>query len=184
MSVEVTCTGFDFLDRYIETISDAQFMNAQRRSMTKACQPVVRAMKSLNTDESGAMELSITTKVKGFKKNRTVYGIVGPESGVAFSYKGRKRIPAKYAHLVERGHRIARGGKLERKVTSKSGKVYFYPADAGARHAGDVTAYPFIEPAYEAEKETAERIFHDEFVRMIVNAADRAAKKAAKEKAV
>jgi HK97 gp10 family phage protein len=71
------------------------------------------------------MKVSVRMLVSGF-----VRAVIGPRRGT-----GRA------AHLVEYGHRLVKGGKS--RITARG-------AVGSGREIGEVRAYPFLRPAYEA----------------------------------
>jgi hypothetical protein len=68
--------------------------------------------------------------------------------GVVFVAAGPKWPQGAHGHLVEFGHRIARGGSLSRRGRRTTKK-------ATGRAIGFVPAYPFMRPAYEMHKREA-----------------------------
>lgn len=149
------------------------------RGVKAACEPILVAAKryAKRSEATGALRDSLTIKtvryVNGGKA--VAVGLVGPDRkyrsrgkvvkalGALFAAKrGDIRRPANYAHLVEFGHAIARGGSLRGKYElrlegigkfSKNGKELkrwkrgaMVEAPKGAV-AGYVPAKPFLRPA-------------------------------------
>lgn len=135
-----------------------------RPAMQKAARKIRAAMREKVRVASGALKKSLAQKIYTYKGQMGVGAIVGPsrryvaqvaensrgrlrvltKKKVSAGAKGQKRVPAKYAHLVERGHRIAIGGRLTRTRTGKGGRKY---TQKGPGHsATSVKAYPFAEP--------------------------------------
>ena len=85
-------------------------------------------------DTSGTLARSLVIR-KDTKRSRKLAPVhrVGPKKGASITWKGRKRNPVRYAHLVEFGT-ISRG---------KPGGGHQFP---GARKK------PFLTPAYQATK--------------------------------
>ena len=99
---------------------------------------VSKTAKALVPRDSGLLRKSIGTKTKLYRRSQTVITMVGPRSGMKQTVKqtgldGRKvermANPSKYAHLVERGHRIVIN-RQGRKIT-----------------LGSIAPRPFLEPA-------------------------------------
>ncbi len=77
---------------------------AIRRGINEGTILLVKTAKGRVPRESGALAKSMGRKVKASRKGQRIYGIVGPRSGFTIMWRGRKRNPVKYAHLVEFGH--------------------------------------------------------------------------------
>lgn len=149
------------------------------KAVKAACQPILVAAKryAKRSEQTGALRDSLTIKTKSYvNDNRAVaVGMVGPDrkyrvrgkiagalSVLFAAAKGNARRPADYAHLVEYGHRIAKGGNLRDKheltlvrtgAYSKSGREVrrwrrgkIIEAAKGTV-AGHVPAKPFLRPA-------------------------------------
>lgn len=101
-----------------------------------ACQPILVAAKryAKRSEDTGALRDSLTIKTVKYKTNgkAVAVGMVGPDrqyrakgrvvknlSALFAATKGDIRRPANYAHLVEFGHQIARGGSLRGKFELK-----------------------------------------------------------------
>jgi hypothetical protein len=66
-------------------------------------------------------------------------------------YKGKKRVPAEYAHLVELGHRIAVSSRTRASmrdvVLLRRNKKFLRPGKTMAVNAGYVQGRPFMGPS-------------------------------------
>lgn len=132
-------------------------LDMQARTLASAvkevCIPIEIAAKRFakRSKRTGALSNSITHKIVVYPKTGKAVGLVGPDrnyyiQGRRLSAKGGKLgalygadRPANYAHLVEYGHRIAKGGALTRlDGKGKKGK---------GTVGGFVPAKPFIRPA-------------------------------------
>jgi hypothetical protein len=102
----------------------------------EASQPMVEAARAAAPSETGSLKQSMGVAMR--KKKWRVYAVIGPRWG--FGKDGRE--PARYAHLVEYGHRVAhkKTGKLKRKTLNMDTK------------SNEIPAHPFMRPAWEATK--------------------------------
>lgn len=98
--------GFKELERTFKTLGERVQRKVLRSAVSAASTPIVKAAKANAEDskESGTLKKSLGRKIKTYKDTQTVAAIIGPRTSVTGTWKGRKRWPAKYAHLVERGH--------------------------------------------------------------------------------
>lgn len=140
------------------------------RGMRGLVAPIVVAAKRFarRSRDTGALEASITDKIKVYPGTNTVVGLVGPDRD--YYSRGRKvkgrlsralaknqRKPANYAHLVEYGHVAAAGGALRHQYNHelvKTGKGNLrrwkkttIKEVAKGRAVGFVPPKPFIRPA-------------------------------------
>ncbi len=124
MSAELS--GFKELERTFKTLGERTQRRVLRSAVSAATTPIVRAAKANANDskESGTLKKSLGRKIKTYVEAQTVVGIIGPRTDVVGEWKGKKRWPAKYAHLVEGGHVDQYGNYIQPK--------------------------PFLRPAYEA----------------------------------
>jgi hypothetical protein len=154
-----------------------------------ACQPILVAAKRLafSSHDTGALRDSLTIKTVAYKNSGKAVGLVGPDRkyrvkgkvvgklGTLFgAIKGSVRRPANYAHLVEYGHMIARGGRLKPKYarelvgtgrfTSKGKELKRWRRGAVVEpakgtSAGFVQAKPFLRPAVFTTREAQSAAF-------------------------
>lgn len=96
------------LEKKFRTLGDKVQRKVLRGAVNAGATPVVKATKSKVKVETGTLGLSIGKKVKAYKGGAVV-GVIGPRFQVVSMYKGRKRRPAFYAHLAEKGHIAADG---------------------------------------------------------------------------
>ncbi len=147
-----------------EVVKAMGMMNPQihkkvlRSTIRSAMRPALAESKRQVPVESGTLRDSLKINVKLFPPFVAV-GKVWPDKKVVGSWKGQKRWPIKYAHLVEGGHRTAQGGKLARKSET------FNPVKHGGVHTGDVPPQPFIRDAFEVTKQEQIRRFRKFLVR-------------------
>ena len=111
--------GLKELQRNLEKLPQEIQGRALKTMLTAGGQVIAKKAKTLiKHEESGALKKSLGTV---FRKGKKGYAVIGARNGFQIEYKGKKRNPANYAHLVERGH-----------------------------SGGAVPAYPFLRPAIDA----------------------------------
>ena len=117
MSIKIA--GMKELRRNLDQLPKEMQGRALQTMLTAGGQVIAKKAKTLiSHEESGALKKSLGTV---FRKGKKGYAVIGARNGFATIYKGKRRNPANYAHLVERGHS---GGK--------------------------VPAYPFLRPAIDS----------------------------------
>ena len=110
--------GLKELQRNLERLPQEIQGRALKATLTAGGQVIAKKAKTLiKNEESGALKKSLGTV---FRRGRKGYAVIGARNGFQTEYKGKKRNPANYAHLVEYGH------------------------------SGTVLAYPFLRPAIDA----------------------------------
>jgi HK97 gp10 family phage protein len=124
--------GAKDLQDLLNGLGDRVLRKVARQSVSAGATPIAQSAKANAPEQSGLLRKSIKKKVKTYKDTQTVVAIVGPDSSVRGEYKGEKRVPAKYAHLVEDGH-----------------------IDANGNH---VPAHPFMRPAADANESRSAQI--------------------------
>ena len=129
-------------------------------AMWKAITPVTNTARHLVRKESGLLQKAIEQVVRIYAG--AVVGIVGIEHSVQGMWKGRRRIPWFYGHLVEGGarpHALGRSSRLERKSKNKE---FIGPGkkgkQKGAMHPGS-KKFPFMRPAVELNMSLMEQTF-------------------------
>ena len=103
----VTIGQGELLARFL-ALSEAVRRRILRVAGRKAMVPVNKRAKQLCPREMGLLKKSIGIKVKTYPTTGTVWVGVGPRIGAQFEGvgpDGKKRVPVRYAHLVERGTR-------------------------------------------------------------------------------
>lgn len=75
-----------------------------RQAMTAASAPTVKATKADTPKQSGLLKKATTKKVKTYKGGDVVVAVIGANRSTEGEYRGKKRVPANYFHLVEEGH--------------------------------------------------------------------------------
>lgn len=115
--------GDKALAKKFKQLGDRVQRRVLRGAVNVATTPIVKSAKAKASKQSGLLRKSLGKKVKTYVDKNTVVGIVGPKTSTVGEYKGKKRRPANYAHLVEKG-RIDEAGNA-------------------------VPAKPFLRPAYD-----------------------------------
>lgn len=96
------------LEKKFRTLGEKVQRKVLRGAVSSGATPVMKATKAKVAKETGTLELSIGKRVKAYK-NGSVVGVVGPRFSVISTFEGKRRRPAFYAHLAEKGH-IAENG--------------------------------------------------------------------------
>ena len=109
---------------------------AMKDALLKAATPGVKSARAAAPKESGALKKSIGKRGLTYNKTQTAFVKVGPKEQTSVQHGGQVRRPAKYAHLVEFGHK--------------------------ARDGSTVAPRPFMRTAFEGEKEQMKRIYAKE----------------------
>lgn len=85
-----------------------------RRSVTSGAAPIRRAAKATSRfqDRTGLLRRSLVVKTKTYSSDGRVVAVIGSNRSVQGTHKGKKIVPANYAHLVELGHRGPGGSQV------------------------------------------------------------------------
>lgn len=117
-----------------------------KTAVRKAAKPVLNDMRSRapkSPDGGGSLRKSIKLKVRGYKRNGFVVGMVGV-SRTKYQARGKMIQPSKYAHLVEYGTK-AHGPKKAAFMVSSQGAFF-------GRKVSGVAPRPFVRPAFDSKK--------------------------------
>lgn len=147
------------LIKNLQTLGRRTAKKVLRQAVSAATRPIAKTAKKLapkGPESTGQLKKSIGMKIKAYA-NGNVVGVVGPREGFKISVttkggKSKNVDPDKYAHLVERGHRIVRGGKLSKLKGGRGGIL------SKGKVVGYRTARPFLVPAIERNRRTSEGI--------------------------
>jgi HK97 gp10 family phage protein len=131
-----------------------------RKGVAAGAKVFVKAAKADAPRDSNALSQSMTSRIKLYDKR--MVAIIGPRRGVSKMAlkKGKKRVPANYAHLVEEGHRIASGGRLSRLRRRKYGLVFQW---GPGQSAGFVPGRHFMRKSARRAEGGAIAAFRDTF---------------------
>lgn len=146
----MTLLGDKQLARTFRTLGERVQRKHLRAAVNAASTPVNKAAKAKAAKESGLLKKSLGKKVKTYPERMTVVGIIGPRTNVVGEYQGKKRWPAKYAHLVEKGF-IDRAGNF-------------------------VPPQPFLEPAMAETEGQAKAVMKDKLAAGVVKEAMKGSK--------
>lgn len=123
MSIKVT--GLEQSIQKLEGMKRGLRNRHLRKAVRAAVAPQVKQVKASMTfaDDTGVLRRSITSKIKTYPSGYTM-GVVGPRAQTLTAHSRSKnrqvsRNPAKYTHLVEFGHRIAKGGALRNQYATE-----------------------------------------------------------------
>jgi HK97 gp10 family phage protein len=145
-------TNFAGLDAIVKT---AKKRTITQKAVKAGAKPVAAAAKAGARRESGALKQSIGIKAGKGKKGLTLaFAVIGARTKTEKVFKGRKRKPSHYAHLVEKGTKPHSLGKRARKGALHAAKVKL---GIGRKHPG-AKAHPFLKPALDRNREAAGKI--------------------------
>ena len=169
IGADITVEGLPQLKRAFQILPKRVLHKVMRQSNTNAMTPALKAARDwtriVRKDSTGAYKKSLTKKTKTYSKTSTVFSIVGAKSD--YFFKGRR--PNKYAHLLEKGHRLAprtSGAKLDRwrRVKDSQGHYTKKKFEKGNSAAiGFVQAYPVIGSAYNQTSQVVTSKWKSEF---------------------
>ncbi len=178
----------------VKGISGSTSMRIMAEAMKDACKPIVDDAKARIPIRTGALRKSMGVVVRTYPEAKKIVAIIGPQNLnliAARTPKGKmsarkfgngddpkKRInPAKYAHLVEFGHRSVHGGGALPNYGEKVKGVWNSVNKGRTIRHGTVSAtsfvapHPFLRPAFDAGKdkvlETMEFAFHKAVMRAV-----------------
>lgn len=138
--------------------NQAGVLKAGMRAETKA---IAADARSRATKDEGDLKASMGDKVLAYEGGAVVVGLIGPRKGKWGPGKGGRRVrkrgkeggkqPANYAHLVEKGHRMA--AATGRNVRENKGKTF---RKGTLQQTGYVLPRPFLGPAFQAGQASLE----------------------------
>lgn len=89
------------LQRLFKELPKRIIKKGLRAAMNAGATPVVKAAKARAPKQSGLLKKSMGKKVKTYPSG-VVTAVIGPKRQTVGEYKGKKRVPGNYAHLVEK----------------------------------------------------------------------------------
>lgn len=146
--------GGKTVQRLLDELPRRVVKKGLRRAMTAAAAPMVKSAKRWAATESKTLKKSITRKIKTYS-NGNVIAVIGARKDAEGTYRGRRRVPANYIHLVEKGTRTHRV------------RGYTHP---GAK------AQPFMGPAYQQNKNQAQQIAGQKLAESVISEATKLGK--------
>ncbi len=169
--IEYNLTGVDNINNNIILLTQKIRDKLLKRAMKKTLDPIQSAAVARVSVDTGTMRGAIQQKIttKG-SKGETVLGIVGIRRGIKVpirvvsrgAHKGKllMLVPSRYAHLIERGHKIVVSAIWERDPKSKFGRLKKMPLHRAGEIVGFVRGKPFMRPAWDIYgKEVALKTF-------------------------
>lgn len=139
--------GYDTVLRRLQRMKQGARNRVLRPAVTKALKPLLASARSLARVRTGLLRRSLHWKTLTYRRSGVVVGLVGARTGFKATRQGKRTItplgkkykalginPVRYAHLVEFGH-------------------------GGPRPA---RPYPFLRPAWDANKALVARIVQAE----------------------
>lgn len=105
----VELLGDKQLKKLLKDLPDKVQKKVMKAAMRKAVKPIQAAAQAKAPVDTGTLALSMGNKIKSYNDSKVTVGIVGPKTGFSSESNGVRKVPAWYAHLVEKGH-IARDG--------------------------------------------------------------------------
>jgi len=166
----VHVTGLDGITAMLQGLPAEMRANIVAEGVKRGARPMEIAAKRFakRSERTGRLRNSITTIVRKYPANGTAVAIMGPvvegwgKSQFKRATKGVTTPAVKYAHLVEFGHNIAKGGSLRPEYnrvltvvgTTSKGKAIkrwkrgSVKTAAKGRVGGWVPAKPFMRPAF------------------------------------
>ncbi len=178
--IEYNLVGVDRINNNIDLLTQAIRDKLLKRSMKKTLDPIQQAAIARVSVDTGTMRGAIQQKITSRgTKGETVFGVVGIRRGIKVpirivsrgAHKGKllMLVPSRYAHLIERGHKIVVSAIWEKDPKSKFGRLRKIPLHRAGEIVGFVRGKPFMRPAWDVYgKETALKTFLVELDRGVV----------------
>ena len=170
MEVSIQIQGIEQAVRKLQNVKNGVRRRVLRRANVAAARPIRATAKKTNefADDSGALRASLVQRTKTYQSG-VVVSVVGADRNVTRMHRGKKKNPANYQHLVERGHRIAvsskTGASMLDNVLLRRGKKFLRKGKTLAVVAGFVAKRPFIRRAGEANVSNSVNKFRETFAR-------------------
>lgn len=109
IQTNASLTGDRDLARLMQELPRRVIKKGLRAAMSAAATPVAKAMRRDAPQESGTLKKAISKKIKSYPT--AVTALVGVNKDAAGEFRGRRRVPEKYLHLILAGtapHQIGR----------------------------------------------------------------------------
>jgi len=179
-SVKTTLTGFDFLEAFKSELTSSAYKSALRKAVKSGASIIQSAFERTTPVKTGGMKNSINTRMRVYSRSLTVVSITGVDS----KYKEWKYQPSKIVGLVEKGHKLVKGGSLSRTVKGKNGKEYHYAQSGSPRVIGFVKGVFFVRDIHKSLSRVVLDMIRQNAIKNCINAFKRAARRAEKNKKV
>ncbi len=155
-SMQFSIEGIPGVLEGLRRMSERVEKRAAKRAVTAAAKPIVAAAE-INLQSEGAVRTrallrSLGTVVRTYQRGQITVAVFGPRKGFDTTFRGRRHIPSKIGHLVERGH-----------------KASGWHREMGGQF---VAAKPFLRPAMDQNRAGSQVIFAS-VIRAEIQAASR-----------
>jgi hypothetical protein len=151
LQLKIDVQGIQPLIGKLDMLTNSVRRRILRRANVSAARPVRSTARKTAAfvDRSGLLRQALILRTKTYGTG-IIASVIGVDRNARGIYRGKKRVPANYGHLVELGHRIAvgrRGGSVRDAVLLQRGKKFLQPGQTQAVNAGQVQGRPFVGPA-------------------------------------
>lgn len=161
--VKAEIKGLEELAKFVKELPKRVPKKANKAAVNVGATPIVKTARRLAPTESNLLKRSITKKVKSYSSGNAV-AIIGANKANVGSFKGKKRVPANYWHLVI-------GGTKPHTITPTKGRF----AGRAIEHPG-AKPNDFFPQAIESSKSATAKAMRDKYAEVV----DKEARKLAK----
>jgi hypothetical protein len=173
-------TGMADIEANLQELTQELRTKAVKKVVKDTIRPIWSMARSLVRKDTGVLYTGIQMEVKSKNKGAIIYGVVGIRRGIKIPVRiiarGRRKgqvlmaIPTRYAHLVERGHKIVTHAIWEKDPKNKFGRLrpirdsMWNKLLGRPKKGGEVIGFargrPFMRPAWDTHgKEQALKVF-------------------------
>jgi HK97 gp10 family phage protein len=118
--------GINEIRKSLEKLPADLQKRAYRSALSSGARVIAKnAKRKLGKGESGLLKKSIGIKYLPATSRSQAMGIVGPRRGMGGTWKGQKRNPTRYGHLVEKGTRHSAAQPFLRPALDESANEIF-----------------------------------------------------------
>lgn len=103
--MQIKIEGLKPILNKMKNLSQSKAATALSGAMNKAAKPVISAARKAAPKESNALRKSLGANIRKYKRKMFIFMAVGARKGMSTEYKGRKRSPNRYLHILEGGSR-------------------------------------------------------------------------------
>jgi HK97 gp10 family phage protein len=107
----VELVGSDILTARLLAIPEKIRRQVETQAIRQGNQLVLTSLRQQVPTETGTLQKSLKHDIRKYKGGNLLVGRVGADYNFVKTYKGKKRRPAKYLHLVDLGFKHWRSGK-------------------------------------------------------------------------
>lgn len=170
ITIDVDPKAQAIIEKGLATLPEKLFERAVRSAIVFAATPMLKEAKKRapvskegkKDHPPGFLRDNIVRKSVKYKTTKTVWVGIGPD----------RRVP--YGHLVEFGHRIAKGGTLARESGRTAPKSKVTGKAGGGAFGGRVPPNPFLEVAFNNNARKAVERYREKIVKAINKQAKKA----------